>query len=779
MQDGVNREVIRRSLGWLLMLLLGVLGVTPSQAAETVTLVQDGVSRTAIVLPADADAEATAAASDLQDYLQRISGAQISILNATPTEKQVIPILIGNAAAGELDAAIAAVSKDEAAFALVVTPQAVQLRGNSTRALRFAATELLEQLGVRWFLPGPIGECVPSAKTIALNVQRTIQAPSFYSRHLQAGMGVDRGQWEAWNAHMRLGGEVFPGAHGIPPLNNPKVKKQVFEEHPEYFALIKGERKPRQLCISNPTVLDMAVAYYRERWTKRPDAPRWIGIGPDDGAGFCECANCRALDADDWDAFSNEVSVTDRYIWFFNRFIAALEQDYPDLRISFYVYHTYMRPPKREKPSPRIMPALAPIALCRVHGPDNPICPEKSYAIDLVREWGSLLPTLFDRGYWFNLADPGFPFMMVHRIRRQIPRWHEAGIKGWRVECLNHWGSETPSLYIASKLMWNHEADVDALMADYFEKYYGPAAGPMGQYTLALDATLRDADHHTGCSFDMPHFYPQALRDRLRPLLEAGAKLASAEPYATRVTITRQALDYLEAFLTMLETRNRHDYAGSFAALGRVDELQKTLMAYEPAMINPRSSPSYLKRFFRLPTEQGYKRTTEGNELAAPLADQWQFQIDPLEVGETLHWYDPGYTGGNWSTLLTSSSSWSNQGLRYYKGEAWYRQSVEIPARFAGKRLFLWFGGVDEKVKVWVNGQVVGISHGGTFQPFEFDATQAVKAGQSNTVIVRLINKAVNELGTGGIVAPVMFYAPAGGADAKIENIRPLGETFP
>jgi hypothetical protein len=32
---------------------------------------------------------------------------------------------------------------------------------------------------------------------------------------------------------------------------------------------------------------------------------------------------------------------------------------------------------------------------------------------------------------------------------------------------------------------------------------------------------------------------------------------------------------------------------------------------------------------------------------------------------------------------------------------------------------------------------------------------------------------------TGGIVAPVLRYAPAAGKDAKLENVRPLGETFP
>ncbi|GDY20330.1 hypothetical protein LBMAG56_16750 [Verrucomicrobiota bacterium] len=39
--------------------------------------------------------------------------------------------------------------------------------------------------------------------------------------------------------------------------------------------------------------------------------------------------------------------------------------------------------------------------------------------------------------------------------------------------------------------------------------------------------------------------------------------------------------------------------------------------------------------------------------------------------------------------------------------------------------------------------------------------------------------KIVNELGTGGLVAPVLLYASAAGKEAKLENIRDLKPTFP
>ena len=131
-------------------------------------------------------------------------------------------------------------------------------------------------------------------------------------------------------------------------------------------------------------------------------------MGPNDGSGFCECAACRALDGKDFDPFSNEPSVTDRYIWFFNRVLEKLGGDWPDTKIGFYIYSAYMRPPVRWKPNPRIMGAMAPIALDRVHGFSNPIAPEKSYLQGLYRDWGKLLPELYDRGYWSNLSVPAF-----------------------------------------------------------------------------------------------------------------------------------------------------------------------------------------------------------------------------------------------------------------------------------------------------------------------------------------------------------------------------------
>jgi len=751
---------------------------------QAVTLVKDGLGKAIVLLPADANEHEKLASAELVSTIQKMSGVEllvklldakdvVSAVKATQAEG-VIPICIGSTANAQFRNEYAPLPLGS--VMLEITQEQVLVAGPG-EGTYFAAIELLEQLGCRWFMPGELGTVIPSKKTIEVDVQVTTQQPSFASRWFQM---PDKD----WQSRLRCGGPTFPGAHGL-PAPKVKVNKATGDiepaEHAELFALIKGKRSIRQHCLSNPALLKHVVEQVKSQ--RKAGRGPIIGMGPNDGGGFCECENCKVLDAGDFDPFSGEPSVTDRYIWFFNQVLAGVDDEYPDTKLAFYIYHSYMRPPKRNTPNERIMGSLAPIALDRVHGFSNPIAPEKSYARWLYQEWGKLLPELYDRGYWSNLACPGFPFIIVHRLRDEIPACHELGVVGWRVETFPNYGPQFPSMYIAGKLMWNHEADVDALLADCYDKFFGPTAEPMGKYLSLMDAALRDGDHSTGCSWDMPHFYTPEIRAKARTLLNEGINSAKGQGvYEARTKMIAQTFDMLEAFIAMQDARVRVDFVTAKAELDKLDAVAGELMAYQPTpMVSAgrfSTYVNYMKRFFRPCTEQGWNRVTMGNELLAAANDEWEFQIDPAKTGEEIGLFRDGLTGGNWQKLKTSSSSWSNQGLRYYKGLAWYRQKVELPADVVGRRVFFWCGGVDELAKVWINGKPVGISHGAAFYPFEMDASEMIQAG-TNTIVVCVSNQVVNELGTGGIVAPVMLYSPKAGKDAVLENVRDLKPTFP
>ena len=744
-----------------LVILLVTFSVLVAAGNTTLKLIDVGTNKSMIIQPADADEFEKLAVSELKDHLNKIAGVQVETASATVTQltskigeamgKGLVPIVVGNIGLNdELKNEIIKLGDDPASFVLAVDGLSIRIAGLSSEGTLFGTYELLEQIGCRWFMPGEIGTVIPKLDTVVVKQQKTIQVPSFEGRW-HTGRATS-----GWQKRVRMGGPYFPGAHGIKPINN-----KLFNDHPEYFALVNGQRTTRQVCLSNPEVLKLTIEGTKEYFRKNPDEP-WYGMGPNDGSGFCECNNCKALDGGDWDYFSNEMAMTDRYIWFFNQVLEGIADEFPDKKIAFYCYHTYMRPPVKNKPNPNIVPAFAPITLCRVHGMSNSICPERSYYETIMEQWGQILPEIYERGYWFNLADAGFPFSHVHRMRDEIPKAKEKGITGWRVETVNHWGSETPSLYIAAKLMWDHRADVDALLADFYEKFFGPAAVPMGKYLELMDAALRDSDHHTGCSFDMPYFYPEEVRNPARKLLQEATELAGDGIYGTRVQIFTETLAYLEAYISMLENNNKYDFVAGKSDLDTIDALRAKLISYDPAMVNVRTSESYSRRFFRQTTEQGYARTTGENTLLAGLpVDDWDFFLDPAKIGEDIGLWREDVTGGNWQKIKISSS-WSNQGLRYYKGDAWYRKKIIVPALLDGAKINLWFGGIDEAAKVWVNGKEVGVRKGSAFLPFEFEITDQIKLGHENTITVRITNDTVDELGTGGIVYPVMIYATGG-----------------
>jgi hypothetical protein len=102
-----------------------------------------------------------------------------------------------------------------------------------------------------------------------------------------------------------------------------------------------------------------------------------------------------------------------------------------------------------------------------------------------------------------------------------------------------------------------------------------------------------------------------------------------------------------------------------------------------------------------------------------------------------------------------------------------YRAGQKLPALSAGKKAFLWIGSTDGSAKLFVNGKPVKYivpektkqhaagdaldAYDGYCKPALFDITDAVKAGDNQFTILAERHK-LNELGTGGLIGPVVIY---------------------
>ncbi len=745
-----------------LLFILPVAVTLSAVAADPVRLTENGMPRAVVVVPAAPEQLESKAVEELVEHIKLISGAELPRTTETDGHGELLPIRIGSAADATLDEAVRAAGDNRSAFALSVNQAGIAIRGLSDEGTLFGVYELLEQLGVRWYIPGDLGRIVPEIATIELATQRTIQTPSIHWRRFQAVPASD------WVLRARMGGdERSTGGHGLP--GNPP----------------RGTGG-RQECLSGghePGALEAVIGAIRGG-REPTEETFYIGMGPHDGHGFCQCDGCKALDRGVFDPLYGGESMTDRYIWFFNQVLDALEDDYPNLHIVWYVYSLHTMPPEIE-PNPRIVGVFAPISLDRIRGMDNPMSPDRHILRWLVDEWAKFEPNeMYYRGYYNNLACPQFPKTQIDRVRTEIPELYAKGLRAMRVEVIHQsWANDPLTLYLASRLMWNVETDVDALLDEFYRNFYGPAETPMRAYHEGLESAFRDTPYITGSSYVyFPIFKNHPRTDTLRALLDEAAALLGdeASPYAERVAALRQAYRRMDYFLDMIKARNRHDYITAHDWMDAYDELTAELADYQLApesqhrMVTHNEHPAsgrfnYFNRFFRPTMVSGHHRTVEAGELVKGLADEWDFLIDPAAIGEIAGYYRPGKLGGNWQPMKTSSRSWSDQGLHYYKGLAWYRQIVTIPAEFEGRPIYLWFGGVDNAAKVWVNGELLGTNreplHGlpgvaGTFRPFDFLATSAIRFGEENTVSVKVTNDRLAELGTGGLVAPVMFWSP-------------------
>jgi hypothetical protein len=92
---------------------------------------------------------------------------------------------------------------------------------------------------------------------------------------------------------------------------------------------------------------------------------------------------------------------------------------------------------------------------------------------------------------------------------------------------------------------------------------------------------------------------------------------------------------------------------------------------------------------------------------------------------------------------------------------------VDLPAVPAGKKVYLWLSSTDGTSKVFVNGKHVpyvnakgetSAEAAGFCTPFSFDITAAITPGASNQITLLCNRTMLNEVGTGGLLGPVMIY---------------------
>ncbi len=134
------------------------------------------------------------------------------------------------------------------------------------------------------------------------------------------------------------------------------------------------------------------------------------------------------------------------------------------------------------------------------------------------------------------------------------------------------------------------------------------------------------------------------------------------------------------------------------------------------------------------PRSNAYRR-------AESLDGLWRFRFDPKGEGFAQGWHEKGLPGAvsmpvpaSFSDLFTAEEE------RDYCGDFWYETSFSLPAYQEGRRLYIRFGSITHRARVYCNGILVA-EHEGGYLPIVADITHCANIGGDNLLVVQANNE--------------------------------------
>ncbi len=290
---------------------------------------------------------------------------------------------------------------------------------------------------------------------------------------------------------------------------------------------------------------------------------------------------------------------------------------------------------------------------------------------------------------------------------------------------------------------------------------------------MGIDAAQQQLKTHAGSFYGLAQIYTPEFLSHCDGLLAKAAAAAKGDSaYEQRVAMHTEGLHSARAYRAISEAMNRGDFVEAQREYdATIDRLKPVI---ENGYANREYCTAYLKRFLSESIAQGVTATSSPNRLIQVIPDRWRFSFDEGDNGNDQGFHKTDFDDKVWPLVATFNTTLDVQG--YDKNTVfWYRSRFELPEKKGKFALF--FGEVDGKSEVYVNGQKLAVPEkhqspkkaGATSkpmreglakprQPFEVDVTDAIHPGE-NTVALRVDHSTITELSLGGILRPVLLIA--------------------
>ena len=429
-------------------------------------LAQDGQALHDVVIAPDADRRTRNAATDLVDYLNRITGSSFQLATGDGSSG----IAVGtwddfpSLDTGDLFDLDNPARADD--HIVVSHGTGVYLIGASPMAAQHAVWTFLYHIGYRQFFPTETWEVVPDKPTLRVDIS-TFERPSFITRGgPRSTAWTDNDAWDAWSDRNRMSSAFSLStshAYGQIMTRN----QQAFDDNPEYLAQVNGVfggGLGDKFRISQPGLRQLVIDDAVSRIHRSPNTMS-ISMDPSDGGDWCETQD----EAD----FG---SVSDRVVHLANVVAEAINDlGYGEKYVGIYAYNQHSLPPEIDV-HPNVVVSIATEFI------------RGAYTVgELIELWSQRASIIGIRDYydtfvWSQGMPRRGPGGNVNWVKETLPFYHAKGARFMHANSTDSWAVNGLGYYVSARLMWDIDADAEELVEDFLEKLYGDAVEPMRRF---------------------------------------------------------------------------------------------------------------------------------------------------------------------------------------------------------------------------------------------------------------------------------------------------------
>ncbi|MBQ9771540.1 MAG: DUF4838 domain-containing protein [Lentisphaeria bacterium] len=542
----------------------------------------------------------------LVKYLTEIFGKKSPVVSEKSFGGKTKAIYFGNTAYARNNGIRQETLQDEEWLVKAMPDGNLIITGGKLRGTFYAVYEFLELAGCRYFSVGE--KHIPKLKSITINDKLNHRGkPVLESRYTYLGsIGMVPRELFSWNKQNRdaapdnMNGEFF-NTRQWGHCHTFHIIGRGFPA--ECFSLgSNGKRQiardgtgPGQFCFTSPLTrkkvkekLGKMIAEDRKKAQAGGFAPMqlWV-VSQNDNTDLCQCKNCLAM-AKKYGAYSGVL------LDFINDLAAA----YPDTNFQMDAYQWGEKAPKGIKARKNVYVQFAFLGYEWSGSNDTmkPLThPVNKHLLQQINDWKKVADNLAMWDY-LVVGKRGEPtlYTSIPAMIANLKIYGQAGIKRYFSEleiasvskAMFNMSFHDLTLYLNMKLTENPFRDVDALINDYFEKYYGPAAQPMQKLFRLLVKNQTATGQALGRQppRNWKHITPAFLNEANRLLDEAEAAAKGNETYLRRVGFERLPVD----MISLLSRKKGNDPENQRL----VNRLKKN---FRPA-VNRLIAPAYRKQ---------------------------------------------------------------------------------------------------------------------------------------------------------------------------------------